>query len=98
MKARWLSAALVLLLSALTAMAALAWRPSRHMADEQGRPDLEQLFPRQFGPWQEDRSMPVVLPAPDVQAKLDTIYNQVLSRAYVGPAGRAHHALGCLRR
>jgi EpsI family protein len=41
------------------------------------------MFPSEFGEWQIDNSTAVVLPAPDVQAKLDAIYNQVLARTYV---------------
>jgi len=56
--------------------------PTKKIAD-QWETDLEKMFPTQFGDWQVDRSMPVILPAPDVQAKLDAIYNQVLARTYV---------------
>lgn len=64
--------------------AAAHWmRPTVHMADRTGKPDLEQLFPKRFGNWEIDTSMPVILPAPDVQARLDQIYNQVLSRTYI---------------
>lgn len=87
MNTRLFSAALVLMLALASAGTAHIWRPTRHLADEIGKPDLERLFPKQFGPWIEDTRMPVVLPSPDVQAKLDAIYNQVLSRAYIGPDG-----------
>lgn len=56
--------------------------PTTKIAD-QWQTDLETMFPAQFGDWQVDTSLPVVLPAPDVQAKLDAIYNQVLARTYV---------------
>jgi EpsI family protein len=75
-------------LMALGAVAAEVTRPTTKIAD-QGEPvQLERLFPREFGPWRVDDSLPVILPAPDVQAKLDKIYNQVLSRTYVDAAGR----------
>jgi EpsI family protein len=63
-------------------------RPRKHMADELGMPDLEAMFPKQFGPWREDTRVPVILPSPDVQALLDKIYNQVLSRTYVNAEGQ----------
>lgn len=74
----------------MVAGAALAFfgRPTVHLADQIGKPDLEALFPKRFGPWRLDASLPVILPAPDVQAKLDVIYNQVLSRTYVNPVGQ----------
>ena len=87
MNTRLISAVLVLLLALATAAVAHVWRPTRHIADEIGKPNLEVLFPKKIGKWVEDTRMPVVLPAPDVQAKLDALYNQVLSRAYIGPDG-----------
>lgn len=67
---------------------AAVWaRPTRHLADEIGMPDLETLFPSEFGDWRVDTSIPVILPSPDVQALLNKIYNQVLARTYVNPAG-----------
>ncbi len=50
--------------------------------------DLNRLFPASFGAWRVDTNLPVILPSPDVQAKLDAIYNQVLSRTYVDRQGR----------
>lgn len=67
---------------------AVGMRPRKHMADEIGMPDLETLFPKQFGDWRVDTSIPVILPSPDVQALLDKIYNQVLARTYVNPQGQ----------
>lgn len=75
--------ALVALLG-MGAAAALAKAgvPTKKIAD-QWETDLETMFPARFGDWQVDTSLPVILPAPDVQAKLDAIYNQVLARTYV---------------
>jgi EpsI family protein len=84
---RW-RALLVALLMVAGAAAAVVGRPSRHMADQVGMPNLEAMFPKQFGGWRVDSSMPVILPAPDVQALLDKIYNQVLSRTYVNAEGQ----------
>lgn len=74
----------VLALLGMGAAAALAkvGVPTTKIAD-QWETDLETMFPAQFGDWQVDTSLPVVLPAPDVQAKLDAIYNQVLARTYI---------------
>ena len=63
---------------------AAVWaRPTRHLADQLGIPDLETLFPAEFGDWRVDATLPVILPSPDVQALLNKIYNQVLTRTYV---------------
>ena len=81
-------AALVAL--SMLAAAALAGllRPRRRWTDVVGTPVLESLFPPRFGDWRIDASLPVVLPSPDVQAKLGATYHQVLSRTYVGSAGQ----------
>jgi EpsI family protein len=71
-----------------TAAFAQLAKPTVRLGDRFGKPDLDQLFPRAFGNWREDTAMPVVLPSPDVQSKLNSIYNQVLSRTYVNPAGQ----------
>jgi EpsI family protein len=63
-------------------------KPTIYLADRIGKPELETLFPKQFGAWRLDARMPVILPAPDVQARLDIIYNQVLTRTYVNNAGQ----------
>lgn len=84
--ARWKSA-LVVLLAALAALAAYAWRPTQHLADMRPKLDLAQLFPRGFGGWSEDTRGPVQLVSPDQQAVLNKIYNQTLSRTYVNSVG-----------
>jgi len=56
--------------------------PTQKIADG-WKTDLEEMFPVAFGDWRLDVSMPVILPAPDVQAKLDAIYNQILTRTYI---------------
>jgi len=49
--------------------------------------DLESVVPRAFGDWRIDPLTAPIVPAPDVQAKLDRIYQQVVSRTYVNGAG-----------
>jgi EpsI family protein len=62
--------------------------PRIHIADQIGQPDLETLFPREFGEWRVDPTVGVVLPSPDVQALLDKLYNQVLARTYINRQGQ----------
>jgi EpsI family protein len=64
-------------------------RPTVYLADRIGQPDLETMFPKQFGEWKIQTGLPVVALAPDVQARLDAIYNQVLTRTYVNSEGRS---------
>ena len=77
----WLAAA------AMVACAALAqwWRP---LPVERGGFDLQVLVPSEFGRWRVDPSIVPVAPTPDVQASLDKIYDQIVSRAYVDDQGR----------
>jgi exosortase B len=49
--------------------------------------DLERMIPAQFGDWKIDPEIVPVAPTPDVQAKIDLIYRQVVSRTYVNSAG-----------
>jgi EpsI family protein len=79
----------VIVICAMVATAALAHfgRPTVYMADKLGKPNLETLFPPQFGTWRMDTRMPIILPSPDTQALLNSIYNQTLTRTYVNAAG-----------
>ena len=62
----------------MTGGAALAeWaRPKIKVSDEHKDFSLEQLFPKTFGDWVVDESLPVIVPPPDQQALLEKIYNQ----------------------
>ena len=81
-RALWLTAAML-----VGAALAYVGKPARFLADQIGKPELESLFPKQFGVWRVDAAMPQIPPAPDVQAKLNIIYNQLLSRTYVNATG-----------
>ena len=70
----------------LAAGAASALKPSRvHPAAAAF--DLERVIPRSFGHWIIDPSIVPITPAPDVQAELDRIYDQIVSRTYVNDRG-----------
>jgi EpsI family protein len=86
-RVHWRALLAALIMVAGAALAHLG-KPGVYLADQIGKPELESLFPKQFGRWRLDARMGVVLPAPDVQAQLDAIYNQVLSRTYVNPEGQ----------
>jgi EpsI family protein len=68
---------------AVTAVAAPALRP----VPSATTPDLEALIPASFGGWRLDASDLPVAPSPDVQANLDRLYRQIVSRTYVNDAG-----------
>lgn len=74
---------LVGLAMVLAAGIAVAVRPSEKIADRAPPIDLESMIPARFAGWEIDASIAPVTVSPDVQAKLDKIYNQTLSRTYV---------------
>lgn len=78
----------IFLLLVVTAAGAYMLEPKSRMADTRTPPSLETMIPQQFGAWRIDRSVVPIEPSPDVQAKLNKIYNQTLSRTYVGPEGK----------
>lgn len=67
---------------------ALAMKPTSKVADAREKPDLNTMIPRQIGEWKIDSTIVPIEPSPDVQAQLNKIYNQILSRTYVNPIGR----------
>jgi len=75
----------LLMLAAAGAAAALT--PTRKMADGATPVDLAKMVPAEFGDWRIDRSIVPLTVSPDVQARLDKIYNQTLSRTYVNGSG-----------
>ncbi len=84
--ARW-RAVLVFLAMTLAAWAAYQYKPTVHLADKLGKPNLETLFPLQFADWTLDQRSVVIMPSPDTQALLNSIYNQTLTRTYINAAG-----------
>ncbi|AKJ27911.1 exosortase-associated protein EpsI, B-type [Caldimonas brevitalea] len=79
----WLVAGLMMLAAAMAVVA----RPTVRVADGGPKVNLEVGFPKKFGDWSIDERVPVVLPSPDVQATIERIYSQVLSRTYVNSRG-----------
>ncbi len=71
-----------------TAGLALALKPTARIADAEPAINLETLIPQQFGEWKEDKSLIPVKVSPEVQAQLDKLYGQILTRTYINNAGR----------
>ncbi len=70
----------------LGAGAATALKPSRAQQDA-AIFDLDESILRSFGDWVVDPNLVPVPPTPDVQAKLEKIYAQIVSRTYVNSRG-----------
>lgn len=64
-----------------------ALKPSMRVSDKAPAVNLEQMIPQQFAGWKIDPNIVPVRVSPEVQAKLDATYNQVLSRTYVSAGG-----------
>jgi EpsI family protein len=74
-------------LSLGAAAASAQLRPNRRAAEVLQKIDLESQVPTHFLGWHIDASMLPVLPSPEVQAKLDAIYTQLIARTYVHADG-----------
>lgn len=72
----------------LAAGLAFALVPSKKLAEERARIDLNQLVPASFGEWKVDTTLVPIQVSPDLQAKLDKIYTQTLARTYVNSQGK----------
>ena len=77
----------LMLLMFVSAGLAVAFHPIQKIADRVPAPNLETMIPKQFGDWRIDSDLVPIKVNPDVQAKLDKIYNQTLSRTYVDGHG-----------
>ncbi len=64
-----------------------ALTPTKKIADQQEKIDLEIMIPIEFGDWRIDRSIIPLQVDAETQAMLDKIYNQTLSRTYVNSLG-----------
>ncbi|MCK6384182.1 MAG: EpsI family protein [Rhodocyclaceae bacterium] len=82
------SGLLVAALMFAASAAAVALRPTHKLADDGPKVDLEAMIPKSFADWRVDESLLIILPAPDVQAELDKIYNQTLARTYINTKGQ----------
>ena len=73
---------------AATAGATKLAKPTRLMAAEGAKVDLESLIPKSFGGWRIDTFVVPIQPSPDVVAKIDFIYDATLARSYVNAEGQ----------
>jgi EpsI family protein len=66
---------------------ALVLTPRQNLADQGLTISLETMIPKQFGEWKLEEAITSIIVSPDVQALLDKIYNQTLTRNYVNEKG-----------
>lgn len=84
MRAQFLAIGLAMFLAAGIA---IAMKPKPKPQSEIQRISLEEMVPQKFGTWSIDTSIAPIMPSPDVQANLDKIYDQILSRTYIDKDG-----------
>ncbi len=71
----------------MAAALAVLLSPSQKEQSLQPTFELERLIPIAFSDWKEEPLVTPLKVAPDVQAKLDKIYNQTLARTYINSKG-----------
>ena len=64
-----------------------ALTPQAKVADQGPKLNLETLIPQQFGTWKLDETVVPLQVNPELQAALDKVYNQTLTRTYVNLKG-----------
>lgn len=64
-----------------------ALTPTAKQADSQPRFNLDAMIPTRFAEWQVDTSIVPLKLDPEVQAKLDKLYNQTVTRTYINRDG-----------
>lgn len=57
--------------------------PKAKIANQEQKVNLETMIPEQFDDWKVDETIVPLQVSPDLQAALDKVYNQTLSRTYV---------------
>ncbi len=62
-------------------------KPTKHIADQGPKVNLESMIPKQFADWKIDESIIPLQPDPERLALLNKIYNQMLSRTYINKRG-----------
>jgi EpsI family protein len=67
---------------------ALAMVPRHKVADQGHKLNLESMIPQEFGEWRMQAKLDHLQVSPDVQAELDKIYNQTLTRTYNNDQGQ----------
>jgi len=82
-----LRALAVLIVLSLCAVLGRWMQPTDYLVNHEAKIELEKIFPSKFGNWAIDTNQPAGIVSPDVQAMLDELYKQVLTRTYVDDQG-----------
>ncbi|MCM8611620.1 exosortase-associated protein EpsI, B-type [Accumulibacter sp.] len=77
---------LMMMMVAASGMA-IALKPTKKIADQGPKVELETLIPTSFGEWRQDIASVTQAVDPQQKEMLEKIYNQTLSRTYVNAQG-----------
>lgn len=77
----------LLALMLMAALTAWAFRPTKLLADQRPKVEVEQLLPRQFGDWHELQQSSGQIINPQQTSLLQKLYTQTLSRSYINSNG-----------
>lgn len=77
-----LRAILVLLASCCVAAASEVLKPHERIAASKPKIELAKQIPMRFGDWEVDDQVIPVLPSPELQEKINNMYNETLARTY----------------
>lgn len=70
-----------------TFLVSVIMTPTEKIADKRAHINLEKIIPAQFGDWKMDERSTITLVNPQLQTKLNRIYNQTLTRTYIDGSG-----------
>ena len=71
----------------VAALGGLLLKPTKLIADQRPKVNLETMIPKQFSEWKIDESIIPLQADPERQALLNKLYNQTLSRTYINQHG-----------
>ncbi len=79
-----------LILMALMLVAAslgVALKPSERVGAPAASVDLESIIPKSFGDWTIDKRYSPIMPPPELEEKVNNVYDETLARTYVNSKG-----------
>lgn len=82
---QWIKNLALLALMLVTSAGAIALRPVHKTADQGPKVDLEAMVPLRFGEWRLAPQQPQVIINPVQEETLKRVYDQILTRTYIGP-------------
>lgn len=65
----------------------LALKPTEKVGAPKAHINLESIIPQTFGEWKIDKRLIPIMPPPDLEEKIDQVYDETLARTYVNSKG-----------